>query len=348
MPNRDHIGITQYQVKNMIIIDDTLLFRFVAKETNEQENVAVNKWAEDKKNYDHLKKIYKVYMLSRFALNIKTTESIRKERAIKEQQYRRRRVLMRTFGAVAAAVLFGVFFLSGGYLMKKHDERMIAKAENVISVPAGNKMEITLSDGTKVLLSPCSELRYPVIFKGKERNVSLSGKAYFSVAHNEKQPFVVSTFASDVVVLGTKFNVKADEESQAFNVALVEGSVKVCGHGENSKEMLMRPGETIALKNGALTFGESDVASETCWTQGILNLNGMDFEELMKEMEKVYNVKIDLACENIPILRYSTGELRVSDGIDTALRHLQNFADFTYTKDYTTGVITIENSSSDN
>ena len=325
----------------MIKIDDTLLYRFVARETDEQENAAVNKWAENKDNYDHLSKIYKVYMLSRFALNSKTAESIREERAVKERQEMRRRIFLRTVGGVAAAVLLGVFFLSGGYLMKRHDDRMIAKAENIVSVPAGNKMEITLSDGTKVLLSPCSELRYPVIFKGKERKVSLSGKAYFSVTHDERQPFVVSTFASDVVVLGTKFNVKADEERQAFSVALVEGSVKVCGHGENSKETLMRPGETVVLKNGTLAFSETNVTSETCWTQGILNLNGMDFEELMREMEKVYDVRIRLECANIPVLRYTTGELRVSDGIDTALRHLQNFADFTYTKDYKTGVITI-------
>ena len=325
----------------MITIDDTLLYRFVARETDEQENAAVNKWAEDKENYDHLSKIYKVYMLSRFALGSKTAESVREERAAKELRERRRRIFLRTVSGVAAAVLLGVFFLSGGYLMKRHDDRMIAETVNTISVPAGNKMEITLSDGTKVLLSPCSELRYPVIFKGKERKVSLSGKAYFSVTHDERQPFVVSTFASDVVVLGTKFNVKADEERQAFRVALVEGSVKVCGHGEDSKEMLMRPGETVVLKDGALTLGDANVASETSWTQGILNLNGMDFEEVMREIEKVYDVRIRLECVNIPVLRYTTGELRVSDGIDTALRNLQNFADFTYSKDYKTGTIVI-------
>ncbi len=325
----------------MITIDDTLLYRFVAKETDELENAAVNKWAENKENYNHLSKIYKVYMLSRFALNSKTAESIREERAAKELRERRRRIFLRTVSGFAAAVLLGVFFLSGGYLMKRHDDKMIAETVNTISVPAGNKMEITLSDGTKVLLSPGSELRYPVIFKGKERKVSLSGKAYFSVTHDESQPFVVSTFASDVVVLGTKFNVKADEERQAFRVALVEGSVKVCSHNPDSKEMLMCPGETVVLKDGALTLGGSNVASETSWTQGILNLNGMDFEELMREMEKVYDVRIRLECVNIPVLRYTTGELRVSDGIDTALRNLQNFADFTYSKDYKTGTIVI-------
>lgn len=325
----------------MIKIDDTLLYRFVARETDEQENAAVNKWAEDKENYDHLSKIYKVYMLSRFALDCKTAESVREERAEEERRKRRRRIFLRTVSGIAAAVLSGVFFLSGGYLMKRHDDRMIAEAGNVISVPAGNKMEITLSDGTKVLLSPCAELRYPVIFKGKERKVSLSGKAYFSVAHDERQPFVVSTFASDVVVLGTKFNVKADEERQAFSVALVEGSVKVRSHGDDPREMLMRPGETVVLRDGGLTLGDASVASETSWTQGILNLNGMDFEELMREIEKVYDVRIKMECENIPVLRYTTGELRVSDGIDTALRNLQNFADFTYSKDYKTGSIVI-------
>ena len=103
----------------MITIDDTLLYRFVARETDVQENAAVNKWAEDKENYDHLRKIYKVYMLSRFALNSKTAESIREEKAVKERQERRRKIFLRTVSGVAAAVLLGVFFLSGGYLMKR-------------------------------------------------------------------------------------------------------------------------------------------------------------------------------------------------------------------------------------
>ena len=68
---------------------------------------------------------------------------------------------------------------------------------------------MTLQDGTVVWLNSETKMRYPVQFSGQNREVWLEGEAYFKVAKNEKQPFVVKTENMDVRVLGTEFNLKA-------------------------------------------------------------------------------------------------------------------------------------------
>src|SRR5207244_359201 len=80
---------------------------------------------------------------------------------------------------------------------------------NTISTPRGGQYRVTLSDGTKVWLNAASSLKYQTVFNGKERNVELTGEAYFEVAHNAAMPFHVKVNDMTVEVLGTHFNVMA-------------------------------------------------------------------------------------------------------------------------------------------
>lgn len=84
-------------------------------------------------------------------------------------------------------------------------------------VPKGGEFKLTLSDGTKVWLNSFSELRYPVNFTGKKREVILAGEAYFDVAGDPEHPFVVKVNDLDISVLGTQFNVNAYTEGYREN-----------------------------------------------------------------------------------------------------------------------------------
>ncbi|WAC40072.1 FecR family protein [Pedobacter sp. SL55] len=76
-------------------------------------------------------------------------------------------------------------------------------AYNTITTPVGSNYQVVLSDGTKVWLNAKSSLKFPAVFKGTERKVELSGEAYFEVAHNKKQPFVLS--AKQMTVQATRY-----------------------------------------------------------------------------------------------------------------------------------------------
>ena len=91
-----------------------------------------------------------------------------------------------------------------------------------------------------VWLNSASELRYPVRFTGKNRQVTLEGEAYFEVARNEARPFIVQSGKQRVEVLGTSFDVTAYEGEPGIYTTLLQGSVEVSG--EKGKQLL-KPGQ---------------------------------------------------------------------------------------------------------
>lgn len=104
---------------------------------------------------------------------------------------------------------------------------MLAEQINTLQVPYGQRLKFTLPDGSSVQLNSGAKIEYPSVFKKNLRRVKLSGEAVFDVEHDERCPFVVETFASDIRVLGTKFNVVADERHQRFSTALLQGRVQL-------------------------------------------------------------------------------------------------------------------------
>ena len=136
---------------------------------------------------------------------------------------RRRRFgsVLRRWSATAAAVVllaFGGYYFHAARDFSRQGERLLS-----VSVPYGQRVSLTLQDGTSVWLNAGTTLRYPALFTGRERRVEIEGEARFEVVHDAKHPFIVRTYACDVEVLGTKFNVAADEAAREFSTALLRG-----------------------------------------------------------------------------------------------------------------------------
>lgn len=207
-----------------------------------------------------------------------------------------------------------------------------------IAAPAGQRVDITLQDGTTVCLNAGARLEYPMRF-GKTRRVKLSGEAMFDVDHDAARPFVVETFACDVEVLGTKFNVVAEEENGLFSTALFEGRVAVSSRLVPGERLVLEPDEVVTLEGKHLCLGQIDNDEEYLWTNGIISLTDQSFSELMHRFEKTFGVTIRIERE--PSIRIGQGKIRQSVGIDNALQVLQRFADFEYEKDEQNNTITI-------
>ena len=111
--------------------------------------------------------------------------------------------------------------------------------------PGAANIRLVLPDGSKVWLNASSSLHFPTVFNGNERNVDLTGEAYFEIAKNKEKPFHVNVNGYQVEVLGTHFDVNAYADEGAIRTSLLEGSVKI---KKGNISGLLKPGEQGVFK----------------------------------------------------------------------------------------------------
>jgi ferric-dicitrate binding protein FerR (iron transport regulator) len=162
---------------------------------------------------------------------------------------------------------------------------------HTLSTPVGGQYQLTLPDGTKIWLNAATKLKYPSMFTSNERKVEIDGEAYFEVAKNDKQPFLVAlTDGSTVTVLGTHFNVMSYTNETEKEITLLEGKVAVAKN--NSVENL-EPGTQAIIKADAITKRTGiDTEEITAWKNGLFVFHDATIESIMKQVERWYDAKI--------------------------------------------------------
>lgn len=310
------------------------LFRFFRGKFSEEETTELNAWLkEDERNREAYRKSHNLFdamLMGRIG-----------EDASDGAEKGGRRIFRIAAAVIAnVAAIIGVFFIARHTVTEELDDRL-AKSLTTIEAPAGQRLDITLEDGTKVTLNSGAALTYPSIFRMSSRDVSLKGEAFFDVRHDERRPFTVHTYASDVRVLGTRFTVSADEELNQFTAILVDGSIKVTSTADSGEYMMMKPSDMVSLENGHLVYKGKYSYSDVSWTEGIVVLDGLDFDRLVRKLEKAYGVSIIMDRDITPSMESVTGELRIADGIDHAMKVLQHIAAIDYSTDPHTGEIHI-------
>jgi ferric-dicitrate binding protein FerR (iron transport regulator) len=159
------------------------------------------------------------------------------------------------------------------------------------AVGRGQKLTVTFQDGTKVKLNSESTLTYPEEFSHDVREVTLVGEAYFEVAHNEQWPFVVSTEKAQIQVLGTSFNVNAQDKDSDVMVALVDGSVRISSDMEDSSPVYLKPLE-MAVIDGAhqVSVKDFDLEKVTAWKDNKIIFERASFDEVESVLARWFNV----------------------------------------------------------
>lgn len=162
-----------------------------------------------------------------------------------------------------------------------------SSAFNTIETPKGGQYQISLPDGTKVWLNAASSMKFPVSFStSKQRKVELNGEAYFEVAHNKKQPFVVKTNRQEVEVLGTHFDVKSYADEKNTKTTLLEGSVRL------NSGTLLKPGQQGVSNGSGLQVKQVNVEEELDWKNKQFVLNDEDLESVMRRLSRWYDVEV--------------------------------------------------------
>lgn len=166
---------------------------------------------------------------------------------------------------------------------------------NRISTPNGGQYQIILSDGSKVWLNDASSLKFPTVFTGNARKIELTGEAYFEVSKNEKMPFSVYANGTQVMVLGTHFNVMAYPDENVVKTTLLEGAVKLI-HAD--AVALLQPGQegTILENDNAYKVSKADIASAIAWKNGYFLLDNASLPQLMRQISRWYDVDVIYAA----------------------------------------------------
>lgn len=166
---------------------------------------------------------------------------------------------------------------------------------NELEVPNGKIFELELSDGTVVYINSGTKIKYPIKFlNGHNREVFISGEAYFKVAPDKAHPFIVHANAVALEVLGTEFNVSSYREDIEIKSVLVEGSVKMTNIFEPQDSLVLMPGNkgswNKAFHGTTMEVVETEVY--TGWMKGELIFRSTTFENMIKKLERKYNVEI--------------------------------------------------------
>ncbi|MAU16828.1 MAG: hypothetical protein CMH46_14970 [Muricauda sp.] len=205
---------------------------------------------------------------------------------------------------------------------------------NTIRVPYGKNLSVTLQDGSVVMLNSGSSLTYPSSFEGMDhREVQLEGEAFFEVAKNPNQPFIVRTETMYTQVFGTVFNVSAYKEDGTSEVVLVEGSVGVGIPDKTSSDglQMLRPSQKasklIGDKND-FVVEDVDVSPYISWTKGILAFENESMGQIIKRLQRQYNIKIINEYDALDERRF-TGMFD-EETIDHVLRTIQAHTHFSY------------------
>lgn len=227
------------------------------------------------------------------------------------------------------------------YIYREFTTRQETEAMNIVSVPAGQRTNITLPDGTNVWLNTRTTLKYSTAFNKRERIVLLEGEAFFDVKKNKDKPFIVKTKAYNVEALGTEFNVDAYPETTNFEAVLMNGSIKVSSQVHPSQNVILKPEQKISLENGQLKVTQIDDYNPYRWKEGLICFRNTGFSDIIKTFEKCYGIKI--VIENKNTLKYRfTGKFRQADGIDYILQVIQQSINFKFEKDNEEQIIYIK------
>ena len=166
---------------------------------------------------------------------------------------------------------------------------------NTIHVPKGGQYKLVLPDGTKVHLNSESTLNYPTRFDAELREVSLTGEAYFDVAHQyrghgQRIPFIVYTPKQQVEVLGTIFNIRAYDE--VIKTTLVEGRVQVTATAGTT--VVLNPGEAATHRGGMdIAVTKVNVDEELAWHNGYFIFNDEPIQSIMQRVSRWYDVEVN-------------------------------------------------------
>lgn len=192
----------------------------------------------------------------------------------------------------------------------------------------GERTQVALPDGSRVVLSPGSRLRTPERFSRDERLVVLSGQAYFNVTPDRARPFRIRTDAADVEVLGTEFDLRVLPGSARARLVVRSGRVSIrAAAAESAAATVVTSGQQASVDSlGGVTIQSGvNVDALLAWTAGRLEFDRTPLVEVLRDLERWHPVQLTVTDDAL-LERRVTASFE-PDSLDLILQTLAELVD---------------------
>ncbi|MCL3780954.1 DUF4974 domain-containing protein [Prolixibacteraceae bacterium JC049] len=233
---------------------------------------------------------------------------------------------------VAALLAFPVALALGWLIWSNSNSTNQSAQLYEVRAPKGHVAKCFLPDGSEVWINSESTLKYDASrFNTSQREVSVEGEAFFNVTKNKSLPFSVKNKLASIVVTGTQFNVKAYANSKQFETVLEEGSIELKIAGYRAKTLKVKPGERVVFnaQKRTLNVKRVDVELYSSWRKGQILFKDATLNELITELERIYDLKIHLEDDHLKTFRFR-GMFGYNNNIIDALEKIKKTAGLDY------------------
>jgi len=310
---------------------ERLIGRILAQSASEEEIGVFNKWLSEsnanRDEYEHLKRIWD-------AKRIDHQYNLERARSTIALRIGRSGNLTRTiyiyWQKIAVVLIIPLFAISLYLFLQLNNAEAVEYNETLQTVECsvGNRSRITLPDGTRVWLNSGSSITFPVSFSdSKTRDVALAGEAYFNVAKDPGHPFMLNLEEVCLEVVGTSFNVSNYTEDKKIEVMLESGELRLLAKTASgpAESRTMVPGQlaTIIRDTEQISIDETQAEKHVSWTKGHLVFNDDKMSDVIRKLERWYNVEIRTMDEEINQYQF-TATL-----VDLSIEQVLNLLQFT-------------------
>ena len=247
----------------------------------------------------------------------------------------KRQLILVEFMKYAATIICA---LGLGYFVF-NEQKLVLAPNNEIEIiekitSKGQKSNIILRDGSKIILNSDTRLTYNKDFGITNRNVKLTGEAYFEVAKNIDLPFNVVANNTTTTAIGTAFNITAFKGESSTAISLESGKVKVLSRGKldnTDSEVVLEPGQEylVGENNEGAIIRSFDANQALSWKDNMLYFDNTRIQELILTLERWYNVKVIVLNPEVMTDIRGTGQFK-NESLQNVLRVLSYSLKFDY------------------
>ncbi|MCK4919684.1 MAG: FecR family protein [Bacteroidales bacterium] len=201
---------------------------------------------------------------------------------------------------VAAIIIFGL--IMGGTIKYFTNKNNLSLLNSSSITAVKNVNSYTLPDGSSVFLNKGSRLYYSDNF-GENRKVKLKGEGFFEVMSDPENPFLIETRNAIISVLGTKFNVK---ENQNTTEVLVESGKVQLQNDLNSNGIILSTGEFGKSEGESVSLEVNTNVNYLSWKTREFEFVDKNLQQVLEVLEESYQIEINIKDIDVEDLKLTS------------------------------------------